>query len=118
MPQDIVDRVFANLVPQALGLPLEPLAPLDATPLLRKLSSPDFLAAKPVASLGAARYADFLLAWGAARGGGVVPDEPFDPSRASMFNAVTLSGGECRGTNVVLGLQSACEVLWEGAGDA
>ena len=118
MPQDIVDRVFANLVPQALGLPLEPLAPLDATPLLRKLSSPEFPAAKPVATLGAARYADFLLAWGAARGGSVVPDEPFDPSRASMFNAVTLSGGECRGTNVVLRLQSACEVLWEGAGDA
>ena len=118
MLQDIVDRVFANLVPQALGLPLEPLAPLDATPLLRKLSSPEFPAAKPVATLGAARYADFLLAWGAARGGSVVPDEPFDPSRASMFNAVTLSGGECRGTNVVLRLQSACEVLWEGAGDA
>ena len=117
--QDIVDRVFAILVPQAFGLPLVPLAPLDATPLLRKLSSPLAPAANPRATLGAARYADLLLAWGAARGDGVVPDEPFDPSRARMFNVLTLSGGECRGSNdVVLWVQSACEVPWGGAGDA
>jgi hypothetical protein len=118
-PQDIVDRVFAILVPQAIGLPLVPLAPLDATPLLHKLSSPLAPAANPRATLGAARYADLLLAWGAARGDGVVPDEPFDPSRARMFNALTLSGGECRGSNdVVLWVQSACEVPWGGAGEA
>ena len=37
--QDLIDRVFGYLVPQALDLPLEPLAPLDATSLLRTLSS-------------------------------------------------------------------------------
>ena len=105
-------------MPLSLGLPMEPLAPLDATPLLRKLSSPLVPAVKRVATLGAVRYADLLRAWGAPHVGGVVPDEPFDPSRARVFNAVALSGGECQGTNVVLRLQSACEVLWEGAGDA
>ena len=67
--------------------------------------------------LEAARYADFLRAWAAARGGGDVPDEPFDASRARTFESVMMSGGECVSNNVVLRVRSACEVPWSGVGD-
>lgn len=116
--QSLIDQVFSVLVPQALGLPLDaPLAPLEEAPLSQTLGGLKDRGATPAALLGATGEAHFELAWAAARSNGIVPDEPFDPSRFRAFSYITLSGGACRATNVRLLAGCACEVQWAGGAD-
>jgi len=61
--QHVIDRVFAVLVPQVFGLPLEaPLAPLEVTPLSHKLRDRRPKGESPLGVLGEAGFARFVLA--------------------------------------------------------
>ena len=115
--QDLLDRILSILVPQALGIPLEPLALLETRPAARNLSERLPASEKPVSLLPVPAQAHFMAAWRDAAAASIVPSGPFDPALFQCYSSVVLSGGECRETNVVLRTCDACEVIWRGDSD-